>query len=161
MGFIRVPTASPRAGLYPIASQHFNVGSGFGARIFFYGCTHRIWKFPSQRLTPSHTGDISHSCSNTSNSNPLCQLGMEPASCCCGEAAGPLAPPRERRVASCFQKPSMLHHSSFPLRGDEHSMVWLCHVVFIRVPLHVHWGRSHLQALVICTALYIRIQIAV
>ena len=31
---------------------------------FFYGCTHSVWKFPSQVLNPSSSSNLGHSCGN-------------------------------------------------------------------------------------------------
>ena len=33
--------------------------------IFFYGCTHDLWKFPGQGLNPSLSCNLCHSCGNT------------------------------------------------------------------------------------------------
>ena len=43
--------------------------------MFFYGCTHKIWKFPGQRLNPSHNCNLRHSYGNTQSFNTLCMAG--------------------------------------------------------------------------------------
>ena len=39
---------------------------------FFYGCSHGIWKFPSQGSNPSGSCDLCLSCGHTGCFNPLC-----------------------------------------------------------------------------------------
>ena len=40
---------------------------------FFYGHTHSIWKFPRQRLNPSHSCSLRYRHGNAGSFNPLCQ----------------------------------------------------------------------------------------
>ena len=47
--------------------------------IIIYGCTHCIWKFLGQRLSPSHNCDLGHSCGNARSFNPLPWAGIEPS----------------------------------------------------------------------------------
>ena len=45
---------------------------------FFNGLTHGIWKFPGQKVNPSHSCDLYHSCNNTRSLTYCTRLGIEP-----------------------------------------------------------------------------------
>ena len=51
----------------------------FQMRFFLNDCTHSIWKFSGQRLNPSHSCDLHHSCSNAGPLTHCAGLGIKPA----------------------------------------------------------------------------------
>jgi len=87
---------------------------------FFGGATPRHTEFPDQKLGPSHSHDLSCSCSNDRSLTHCAGQGIESLSQCFQDAANPLVPQQELRQGQILNLLHRIKNSIFQQTLSEH-----------------------------------------
>ena len=113
--------------LFPLSSEisrlllHFFLSYLF---IFFFGCTHSIWKFPGQGSNPKYSCDLHHICSKARSLTYCTGPGTEPASLQQPEPLqwdpSPTVPQQELPLLFVFTSMSICHHLKANLSKSYH-----------------------------------------